>query len=109
MATTKTRDEMSNTMHAMTIKPYTGARKMRLADFWDMVEAQETRHDEYTYTLCSTATDFDVVYCTAESDKCTVSISDFFAYYLDSQLRVDGVAIVLQHCYDFYTVFIIEN
>lgn len=96
-------------MKAMKIAPYTNVRKMEFGDFWDMVEAQETRHDEYTYTLRSTATDFDVVYSTTDSNKCSVSISDFFAYYLDSQIRVDDVAIVLQHCEEFDTLFIIEK
>lgn len=96
-------------MHALTIKPYTNVQKISLNDFWDMVEAHENRHDKYTYTMRSTTTDFDVVYSTGYGyGKCTVSLSDFCGYYLDSQIRVDGVAIVLQHCEDYDTLFVIE-
>lgn len=95
-------------MHALTIKPYTNARKMLFVDFWKMIDAQETRHDKYTYKVNVTCTNFDVVYNTAEYEKCSVDYSDFFAI-IDQQICIDGVAIVLQHCDDFDTVLVIEG
>lgn len=95
-------------MHAITIKPYANAQKMLFVDFWKMIDAQETKHDKYTYKVNATCTNFDVVYNTAEAEKCSVDYSDFFAI-IDQQIGVDGIAIVLQHCDDFDTVLVIEG
>ena len=95
--------------NAMTIKPYTNVRKMNTSDFWAMLKEQQNRHDEYTYTLRSTATDFDVVYTTVYDEKRTTTLYAFCGCYLASQLESDGVAIVLQHCEDFDTLLVIEK
>lgn len=95
-------------MHALTIKPYTNVRKMLFSDFWHLVDAQETIHDKYTYRVNATCTNFDVVYNTADYKKCTIPYSDFFAI-IDQQICIDGAAIVLQHCEDYDTVFVIEE
>ena len=95
-------------MNALTIKPYTNASKMRIADFWAMLKAQAERHDEYTYTMLSTTTDFDVVYTTVYDEKRTATIYDFFVH-ISEQIDVDGVALVLQQYDEFYTVFVIED
>ena len=97
------------TTNAMTTKPYTNVRKINARDFWSMAKTQQDRHDEYTYTLRSTATDFDVVYTTVYDAKRTATLYDFCGNYLASQLEVDGVAIVLQHCNDFDTLLVIEK
>lgn len=103
--------------NAITIPPYANVRKMSVSDFWDMLKAEQDRHDEYTYTLLSNITDFesnigfdfDVVYTTVYDEKRTTTLYAFCGNYLARQLEVDGVAIVLQHCNDFDTLLVIEK